>query len=378
MPSPARFAPRHGADRVLHDPTSPRSSPSGNKCVAKLRQPASAPRFAISRRGRPPTTDGPFLRSRDGVDRSKRRRRLHVVVPMAPGGVVATLVADAPVSTRNGVAAAHLLLATAVVALLVCLALADPAGEQAVSAAGVPRGHPHERKLGWSASTPACAWVGVTCDAANSTVIKLRLPGVGLVGPIPPSTIGRLTNLQVLSLRANRVSGAIPDDILRLSALRSVFLQDNAISGAILPGVSGLAALERLVLSHSNLSGPIPFALRGLAALRALRIDGNRLSGKIPSIANPGLNTTGSTAPSRGRSRGSPPTPSSETSSCAAHRCPLQPLLPVPVAGARDGPQQWQATEEEEEGPYAQADDEDIILSDLNGDHEDALHKVDP
>ncbi|KAE8803094.1 putative inactive receptor kinase [Hordeum vulgare] len=148
---------------------------------------------------------------------------------------------------------------------------------------------PHERKLGWSASTPACAWVGVTCDAANSTIIKLRLPGVGLVGPIPPSTIGRLTNLQVLSLRANRVSGAIPDDILRLSALRSVFLHDNAISGAIPPGVSGLAALERLVLSHNNLSGPIPFALGGLAALRALRLDGNRLSGKIPSIANPGL-----------------------------------------------------------------------------------------
>ncbi|XP_044985389.1 probable inactive receptor kinase At2g26730 [Hordeum vulgare subsp. vulgare] len=185
--------------------------------------------------------------------------------------------------------AAALLLAAAVVALLACLALADPPASEQSALLAFLAATPHERKLGWSASTPACAWVGVTCDAANSTVIKLRLPGVGLVGPIPPSTIGRLTNLQVLSLRANRVSGAIPDDILRLSALRSVFLQDNAISGAIPPGVSGLAALERLVLSHNNLSGPIPFALGGLAALRALRLDGNRLSGKIPSIANPEL-----------------------------------------------------------------------------------------
>ncbi|VAI26764.1 unnamed protein product [Triticum turgidum subsp. durum] len=185
--------------------------------------------------------------------------------------------------------AAALLLAAAVVVALACLAVADPpAGEQSALLAFLAA-VPHERKLGWSASTPTCAWVGVTCDAANSTVVKLRLPGIGLVGPIPPGTLGRLTNLQVLSLRANRVSGTIPDDLLRLSALRSLFLQDNAVSGAIPPGVSGLAALERLVLSHNNLSGPIPFALNGLAALRALRLDGNRLSGKIPSIDNPGL-----------------------------------------------------------------------------------------
>ncbi|KAM3253728.1 hypothetical protein ACQJBY_047679 [Aegilops geniculata] len=185
--------------------------------------------------------------------------------------------------------AAALLLAAAVVAALACLALADPPASEQSALLSFLAAVPHERKLGWSASTPACAWVGVTCDAANSTVVKLRLPGIGLVGPIPPGTLGRLTNLQVLSLRANRVSGTIPDDLLRLSALRSLFLQDNAISGAIPPGVSGLAALERLVLSHNNLSGPIPFALNGLAALRALRLDGNRLSGKIPSIANPGL-----------------------------------------------------------------------------------------
>ncbi|KAM3271591.1 hypothetical protein ACQJBY_042036 [Aegilops geniculata] len=186
-------------------------------------------------------------------------------------------------------ASAAALLLAAAVAALACLALADPPASEQSALLAFLAAVPHERKLGWSASTPACAWVGVTCDAANSTVVKLRLPGIGLVGPIPPGTLGRLKNLQVLSLRANRVSGTIPDELLRLSGLRSLFLQDNAISGAIPPGVSGLAALERLVLSHNDLSGPIPFALNGLAALRALRLDGNRLSGKIPSIANPGL-----------------------------------------------------------------------------------------
>uniref|UniRef100_M8CPT6 Leucine-rich repeat-containing N-terminal plant-type domain-containing protein n=1 Tax=Aegilops tauschii TaxID=37682 RepID=M8CPT6_AEGTA len=144
--------------------------------------------------------------------------------------------------------AAALLLAAAVVVALACLALADPPASEQSALLSFLAAVPHERKLGWSASTPACAWVGVTCDAANSTVVKLRLPGIGLVGPIPPGTLGRLKNLQVLSLRANRVSGTIPDELLRLSGLRAVFLQDNAISGAIPPGVSGLAALERLAL----------------------------------------------------------------------------------------------------------------------------------
>ncbi|KAI4992102.1 hypothetical protein ZWY2020_041965 [Hordeum vulgare] len=191
--------------------------------------------------------------------------------------------------------AAVLLLAAAVVVLLACLALADPPTREQSALLAILAATPQERKLGWSASTLACAWVGVTCDAANSTVIKLRLPGVGLVGPIPPSTIGRLTNLQ-----------------------------DNAISGAIPPGVSRLAVLERLVLSHHNLSGPIPYTLGGLAALHALRLDSNRQSGKIPIIANPGLNTTGSTAPSM-----SAAVPADAVGNLQRHRC-SQPSSSVP------------------------------------------------
>ncbi|KAF7029767.1 hypothetical protein CFC21_041441 [Triticum aestivum] len=177
----------------------------------------------------------------------------------------------------------------AAVASLACLAFAEPPPSERSALLAFLTATPHERRLGWNTSTPACAWVGVTCDAAQSTVVQLRLPGVGLVGAIPPATIGRLPNLQVLSLRSNRIIGGIPDDLLHLSSLRAIFLQNNMISGAIPAGVGKLAALQRLVLSHNNLSGPIPFALNSLASLRSLRLEGNRLEGKIPSIANPEL-----------------------------------------------------------------------------------------
>lgn len=176
------------------------------------------------------------------------------------------------------------------VASLAFLASAEPPASERSALLAFLTATPHERKLGWNTSTPACGWVGVTCDAAGSTVIALRLPGIGLLGAIPPATIGRLPNLQVLSLRSNRITGTIPDDLLQLSSLRSIFLQNNDLSGAIPPGVSKLGALERLVLAHNNLSGSIPFALNNLTSLRSLRLEGNRLSGKIPSISIPGLN----------------------------------------------------------------------------------------
>ena len=176
-----------------------------------------------------------------------------------------------------------------VVASLAFLASGEPPANERSALLAFLTATPHERKLGWNTSTPACSWVGVTCDAVGSTVVALRLPGIGLLGPIPPATLGRLPNLQILSLRSNRITGTIPDDLLQVSSLRAIFLQRNALSGAIPAGVSKLTALERLVLSHNNLSGPIPFALNNLTSLRALLLQGNRLSGKIPSISIPGL-----------------------------------------------------------------------------------------
>ncbi|KAL6614947.1 hypothetical protein ACP70R_037217 [Stipagrostis hirtigluma subsp. patula] len=179
--------------------------------------------------------------------------------------------------------------AAAVFASLACRAAAEPPPSERSALLAFLTATPHERRLGWNTSTPACGWVGVTCDPTNSTVVEVRLPGTGIIGSIPPGTLGRLTNLRVLSLRSNRLLGSIPDDLLQLPNLKALFLQHNLLSGAIPTGLARLGGLERLVLSHNNLSGPIPFALNNLTALRVLLLDGNRLSGSIPSISIPGM-----------------------------------------------------------------------------------------
>ncbi|XP_068651913.1 probable inactive receptor kinase At2g26730 [Aristolochia californica] len=150
---------------------------------------------------------------------------------------------------------------------------------------------PHENRLQWNASTSACNWVGVQCDANQSHVVSLRLPGVGLVGGISTGTIGRLSELRVLSLRSNHLSGSLPSDFSNLKLLRSLYLQNNLLSGDFPISLSQLSRLTRLDLSFNNFSGDIPFSVNNLTRLTGLLLQNNSFSGKLPSISVPKLDT---------------------------------------------------------------------------------------
>lgn len=144
---------------------------------------------------------------------------------------------------------------------------------------------PHANRVQWNSSVSACTWVGITCDDTQSYVSALRLPGVGLVGPVPPNTLGRLTQLRVLSLRSNRLSGPIPSDFSNLTFLRSLYLQGNEFTGEFPPGLTRLVRLNRLDLSSNNFTGSIPFGVNNLTHLTGLFLENNGFSGALPSIS---------------------------------------------------------------------------------------------
>ncbi|KAL3623996.1 hypothetical protein CASFOL_032812 [Castilleja foliolosa] len=148
---------------------------------------------------------------------------------------------------------------------------------------------PHENRLNWNQSESACNWVGVECDATNSSVYYLRLPGVGLVGQIPANTLSQLSQLRVLSLRSNRLSGQIPPDFSKLKLLRSIYLQDNQLSGEFPTSLTEMTRLTRMDLSSNNFTGPIPFSVNNLTHLTGLFLENNGFTGKIPSIGQPSL-----------------------------------------------------------------------------------------
>ncbi|KAL9233854.1 hypothetical protein vseg_008794 [Gypsophila vaccaria] len=145
---------------------------------------------------------------------------------------------------------------------------------------------PHGRKLNWDLTSPICSsWAGVTCNAAKSRVIEVRLPGIGLFGPIPDGTIGKLDALEILSLRSNSLIGDIPTDVSSLPSLRSLFLQHNNLSGSIPETFS--PTLFLLDLSSNSFTGSIPSSLNNLTRLTVLYLQNNKLSGGIADLNPP-------------------------------------------------------------------------------------------
>eukprot|EP01018_Ginkgo_biloba_P037031 Gb_10988 [translate_table: standard] len=143
------------------------------------------------------------------------------------------------------------------------------------------------KHLKWNQSTSACTWQGIQCGGSRVTVV--RLPGVGLIGSIPLGTIGNLTELRVLSLRWNRLSGSIPSDLTKCVYLRNLYLQNNQFSGSLPSFISMWPSLVRLNLAFNRFTGPIPSSLNSLKRLGTLYLQNNSLTGSLPTLNLPNL-----------------------------------------------------------------------------------------
>ncbi|KAI3771258.1 hypothetical protein L6452_02418 [Arctium lappa] len=147
---------------------------------------------------------------------------------------------------------------------------------------------PHGPKLNWSNNTGICtSWVGINCTSDGNHVFALRLPAVGLKGPIPSNTLGKLDALQILSLRSNRLNGKLPSDLLALPSLHYLFLQRNNFTSDI--PASFPPRLIVLDLSFNSFTGNIPAVIQNLTQLTGLNLQNNSLSGPIPNVTLSGL-----------------------------------------------------------------------------------------
>ncbi|XWS48844.1 hypothetical protein CRYUN_Cryun13aG0111300 [Craigia yunnanensis] len=148
----------------------------------------------------------------------------------------------------------------------------------------------HSRSLNWNETSLVCKnWTGVTCNAGGSRIIAVRLPGIGLHGPILANTLSRLSALQILSLRPNGISGHFPSDFTNLRNLSFLYLQYNNFSGPLPVDFSVWKNLTIVNLSNNRFNGSIPSSLSNLTHLEALNLANNSLSGEIPDLNLPSL-----------------------------------------------------------------------------------------
>ncbi|KAH7300863.1 hypothetical protein KP509_23G000600 [Ceratopteris richardii] len=139
------------------------------------------------------------------------------------------------------------------------------------------------RKLNWTHSTSPCTWQGVECTPRQDNVVAVKLPGIGLYGTIGEGTLGSLSKLQIISLRSNHLSGALPRDFVNCTQLRKLFLQGNFLTGPILAFSNETnPQLTVIDLSFNKLTGILPSSLSTLPHLKTLLLQNNALSGNIP------------------------------------------------------------------------------------------------
>lgn len=167
------------------------------------------------------------------------------------------------------------------------------------SAAYVP-----QKSIRWLSSHDECSWAGIVCDE-RSEIMVLSLGAQDLTGSLP-SEIAVLSSLQILSLLGNTLTGNIPAAYANLLALevhgnlltgsipRDFFETDTKVMGVLNVGNNSLSGrldsriglmtnLRGLHLFENNFSGSFPTEVGNLLSLSYMRVNGNQFTGPLPS-----------------------------------------------------------------------------------------------
>ncbi|KAI2502428.1 hypothetical protein MHU86_12004 [Fragilaria crotonensis] len=189
-----------------------------------------------------------------------------------------------------------LLVAVGIVLLVVLVALPRPKGETSPPtfppSATTPTSPPvtlSPTAIPTSSMTSeeiACEFIGrPSLDECRNTIFFTTLINAGdkVNGTTIPSEIGLLTQLVVLSLESNGLTGSIPLSISQLTLLQLLSFEGNNLNGSIPPSISSLTNLELLTFANNAITGIIPSSIANLEKLKLLSFYQNRMKGSIPS-----------------------------------------------------------------------------------------------
>ena len=116
----------------------------------------------------------------------------------------------------------------------------------------------------------------------------LRLSQNNLTGKIESLDLSKLPNLQRFSIYGNALEGGLPAGLTESKALVLFDVQRNkyltgSLGNTTTADITGLSNLRVLSVSYNQLSGDIPGWVWKLPSLQALDLSNNRFSGRFPA-----------------------------------------------------------------------------------------------
>ncbi|XP_057756654.1 receptor-like kinase TMK4 [Arachis stenosperma] len=159
---------------------------------------------------------------------------------------------------------------------------------------------------GWSNTTHMCLWSGVTCNHQTGRIELINLNSMSLTGTVPAGLNDSLSQLPILDLSYNNLSGPVPS-LANLTFLQYVDLGYNnftSIPHGCFQGLPSLTTLwlgnntnlapwtfpnliqstkiEELNLVATNVMGSLPEIFDSLPSLETVLLSNNSLTGFLP------------------------------------------------------------------------------------------------
>ncbi|KAK9073508.1 hypothetical protein SSX86_007832 [Deinandra increscens subsp. villosa] len=136
---------------------------------------------------------------------------------------------------------------------------------------------------GWNTSSDPCTskWVGITCDKDNLTVKKIVLEKLNLSGILDFESVCKVSNLLVLSVSFNNVTGNLQQEVSNCKRLTHLYLTGNRFSGNLPDSITDLPNVNRVVISNNGFTGQLPDFTR-LTTLLTFFAQNNQFTGPLP------------------------------------------------------------------------------------------------
>ncbi|RHN58907.1 putative leucine-rich repeat-containing, plant-type, leucine-rich repeat domain, L [Medicago truncatula] len=117
------------------------------------------------------------------------------------------------------------------------------------------------------------------CNASNLQVLDISINSIS--GTIPSCLMSMTQTLVVLNLKMNNLTGTIPDAFPPYCVLRTLDLQKNNLDGQIPKSLVKCSALEVLNLANNIIIGTFPCLLKNISTIRVIVLRSNKFNGHI-------------------------------------------------------------------------------------------------